>query len=99
MMDLKAKRDMLTAINTPSVFDPIAKEAFQTVDSDNSGSIDRAEFDVCVKQVAEGFGFEIGQEKIDELYSSLDSDNNGTIDYDEFKKYIKQIMNDLIENL
>ena len=98
-MDLKAKRDMLTAINTPSVFDPIAKEAFQTVDSDNSGYIDRAEFDVCVKQVADGFGFEIDQAKIDELYSSLDSDSNGTIDYEEFKRYIKQIMNDLIENL
>ena len=99
-MDSESKKQMLSLINDDKVFIPIAEEAFNTVDKDRSGLIDKDEFKKCVFQVAKGFGLEHpDQSQIEEIYSKLDSDGNGSIDLDEFKKYVKEIILRLLEEM
>ena len=99
-MDSESKNQMLSLINDDKVFIPIAEEAFNTVDTDRSGFIDKDEFKKCVFQVAKGFGLENPEEShVEEIYSKLDSDGNGSIDLDEFKKYVKEIILKLLEEM
>ena len=51
-MDSESKKQLLSLINDDKVFIPIAEEAFNTVDTDRSGFIDKDEFKKCVFQVA-----------------------------------------------
>ena len=99
-MDSESKKQLLSLINDDKVFIPIAEEAFNTVDTDRSGFIDKDEFKKCVFQVAKGFGLENPEEShVEEIYSKLDSDGNGSIDLDEFKKYVKEIILRLLEEM
>ena len=100
MDDVELKRNILTMINDDTVFSQIAKEAFKSVDTDNSGAIDKEEFRECVCQVAKGFGLEDPEEaSIEEIYKKLDSDGNGDIDIDEFKKYVKEVIFKILEEM
>ena len=94
------KRHILSMINDDKIFSQIAQEAFNSVDKDNSGSIDKAEFKECALQVAKGFGLENPEEaKIEEIYKKLDSDGNGDVDFVEFKKYVKEIILKILEQM
>ena len=100
MDDADIKRNLLAMINNEEVFTQIAREAFNSVDKDNSGAIDHTEFKICALQVAKGFGLDNPDEKsIEEIYKKLDSDGNGDIDFDEFKKYVKEIMLKILEQM
>ena len=94
------KRHILSMINDDRVFSQIAQEAFNSVDKDNSHSIDKAEFKECALQVAKGFGLENPEEaNIEEIYKKLDSDGNGDVDFIEFKKYVKEIILKILEQM
>ena len=100
MDDAELKRHIFKMINDDGIFTQIAKEAFNSVDKDSSGSIDKAEFKECALQVAKGFGLENPEdESIEEIYRKLDSDNNGDIDFVEFKKYVKEIIFKILEEM
>ena len=100
MENVEMKKQILALINDEKVFVPIAEEAFNTVDTDRSGLIDKEEFKKCAIQVAKGFGLEHpDQSHIEEIYSKLDSDGNGSIDLDEFKKYVKEIILKILEEM
>ena len=100
MDNSEMKKQILVLINDEKVFNQIAEEAFNTVDTDRSGLIDKDEFKKCVFQVAKGFGLEHpDQSHVDEIYSKLDSDGNGSIDLDEFKKYVKEIILKILEEM
>ena len=94
MDNSEMKKQILALINDEKVFNQIAEEAFNTVDTDRSGLIDKDEFKKC------GFGLEHpDQSHVDEIYSKLDSDGNGSIDLDEFKKYVKEIILKILEEM
>ena len=100
MSDPELKKHIFNMINDDKVFTQIAREAFNSVDSDKSGAIEKDEFKKCAVQVAKGFGLENpDDEAIDEVYKKLDSDGNGDIDFDEFKKYVKQIIFQILDNM
>ena len=100
MDDEELKRNILTMINDDKIFSQIAKEAFKSVDKDDSGSIDKEEFKECVCQVAKGFGLEEPDElSVEEIYKKLDSDGNGDIDIEEFQKYVKEIIFKILEEM
>ncbi len=100
MDNAEMRRNILALVNNDKVFNQIAKEAFNSVDTDNSHEIDKEEFKICAIQVAKGFGLEEpDQESINEIYQKLDSDNNGNIDFDEFKKYVKEIILKILEQM
>ena len=94
------KKQLLALVNDERVFIPIAQEAFDTVDVDHSGLIDKDEFKKCVVQVAKDLGLgKTDDPYIDEVYSKLDSDGSGSIDSNEFKKYVKEIILKILEKM
>ena len=100
MDDAELKKHILAMINDDKVFNQIAQEAFNSVDTDHSGSIDKAEFKECALQVAKGFGLDNPEDaSIEEIYKKLDSDGNGDIDFNEFKKYVKEIIFNILEQM
>ena len=100
MENSEMKKQILALINDDKVFIPIAEEAFNAVDTDKSGFIDKDEFKKCVFQVAKGFGLEHPeQSNVEAIYAKLDSDGNGSIDLDEFKKYVKEIILKILEEM
>ena len=100
MDNAEMRRNILALVNNDKVFNQIAQEAFNSVDTDQSKEIDKDEFKECSIQVAKGFGLEEpDSESIEEIYSKLDSDNNGNIDFNEFKKYVKEIILKILEQM
>ena len=100
MDNAEMRRNILALVNNDKVFNQIAQEAFNSVDTDQSREIDKDEFKECAIQVAKGFGLEEpDSESIEEIYSKLDSDNNGNIDFNEFKKYVKEIILKILEQM
>ena len=94
------KEHILSLINDDKTFFPIVEEAFNAVDLDKNGFIDKDEFKICANQVAKGFGLEDPTElAIEDVYNKLDADKNGTIDIDEFKKYVREIMYKILEEM
>ena len=100
MDNQEMRRSILALVNNEKVFNQIAQEAFNSVDTDNSREIDKAEFKECAIQVAKGFGLEEpDQDAINEIYQKLDADNSGNIDFEEFKKYVKEIILKILEQM
>ena len=100
MDNQEMRRSILALVNNEKVFNQIAQEAFNSVDTDNSREIDKDEFKECAIQVAKGFGLEEpDQDAINEIYKKLDSDNSGKIDFEEFKKYVKEIILKILEQM
>ena len=58
MDDAELKRHNFIMINEDCIFNQIDEEAFNLIDKDRSGSIDKAEFKECALQVAKGLGLE-----------------------------------------
>ena len=100
MDNAEMRRNILALVNNDKIFNQIAQEAFNSVDTDQSKEIDKEEFKKCAIEVAKGFGLdEPDSEAIEEIYAKLDSDNNGNIDFDEFKKYVKEIILKILEQM
>ena len=100
MDNAEMRRNILALVNNDKIFNQIAQEAFNSVDTDQSKEIDKEEFKKCAIEVAKGFGLEEpDSQSIEEIYSKLDSDNNGNIDFDEFKKYVKEIILKILEQM
>ncbi len=100
MDNAEMRRNILALVNNDKVFNQIAQEAFNSVDTDQSKEIDKDEFKECAIQVAKGFGLEEpDSESIEEIYCKLDPDNNGNIDFNEFKKYVKEIILKILEQM
>ena len=94
------KRQLLALVNDERVFIPIAQEAFDTVDIDHSGLIDKEEFKKCAIQVAKDLGLgKTDDTYVNEVYNKLDSDKSGSIDSNEFKKYVKEVILKILENM
>ena len=98
--EMEMKKHILSQINDDNVFNSIAEEAFNAVDTDKSLYIDKNEFKICSLQVAKGFWLgNPTQSAIEEVYNKLDADGNGTIDLQEFKKYVKEIILRILEEM
>lgn len=96
-MDNDTKRYLLSNLVNLKEFEEIAKEAFNCADKDHNGFIDLFELELCMNQVANGFGFEYPKKDIiKNEFKRLDTDKNGKIDFDEFKKFVKETMRDII---
>ena len=82
------------ALSKPNNINLIAQNAFEVADKDSNGYIDLEEFEQCMKNVSESFGFmSPKKENVESEFERLDIDKNGTIDFEEFKRYVKEIIN------
>jgi len=75
---LEAGDSEYTAGRMPS--EEVLKSAFSKVDTDNSGSIDKAELAELLKSTGEN----PSPEEVDKMFTEADTDKNGSIDFAEF---------------
>ena len=92
MISCESRENLLKALSDPKTLNSIAEDAFHVADKDSNGCIDIEEFELCMKNVSQFFGFLISINEIKKEFNRLDTDNNGVIDFDEFKKYVKEIV-------
>ena len=77
----------------------IAKVAFESVDTDNSGTIDEKELTVVMKQLSGDLGVDPpSPEDVKEVFHHLDKDNSGKIDFEEFVVLIKDVLKGMAED-
>jgi Ca2+-binding EF-hand superfamily protein len=58
-------------------------EAFQSVDKDGSGSLDRSE----VRKLCETLGLSVDVPTLNQIMGELDTDSSGAVDFDEFRRW------------
>ena len=59
MENREMKKHILSQINDDNIFNSIAEEAFNSIDTDKNLYIDKNEFKICSLQIAKGFVLEI----------------------------------------
>ena len=78
----------------------IAKVAFDNVNTDKSGKIDKSQLEALMNQVFTDLSNESPTKKeIDEVFDYLDSNKKGTISFDDFKILIKDVIKNMIEEI
>ena len=90
----KVIRDIL---NDENKLNKVAKGAFDEVDTDRSGKIDKSELDKVIEIVCKDMGaVPPTHEECMEVFNYLDTDESGKIDFDEFKVLIKDVLNSML---
>ena len=89
--------DQIQAIlNDEEKFTEVCRAAFDEVDTDKSGEIERAEFAVALENLAKDLDMEAPtEERIDEVLATLDTDKSGALSFAEFKEFVRQILSTL----
>ena len=84
--------------NKDTLLTDIANIAFQSVDTDKSGSIDVGELETIMAQISSEMGAEPPtKEDAKEILKNLDKDRSGSIDQKEFIYFIENILSALVE--
>lgn len=77
----------------------LAKAAFDAVDTDKSGYLERNELEAVMSSVSSEFDFDQPtKEDVDEILKEIDVNSDGKISLNEFQAQIKQILNVMAEN-
>ena len=86
-------------INNEKKLNEVARVAFNSVDTDNSGQIDEQELQKVMQQISSDMGAEPpSKEDVKEVMEHLDTDHSGKIDFNEFSVLIKDVLNAMIED-
>ena len=92
----KAIKDILSS---DKKFTEVAKVAFDSVDSDKSGTIDANELEKVMVQIATDMGADPPtKEDVCEVLEHLDTDKSGKIDFNEFKILIRDVLEAMLES-
>ena len=76
----------------------ICKVAFENINSDKSGAIDKSQLESLMNQVFSDLSNETPtQKEIDEVFDYLDSNKKGSLNFEDLKVLIKDILKSLIE--
>ena len=79
-------------------FTEVAKIAFDSVDSDHSGTIDASELEKIMVQIAGDMGADPPtKEDVIEVMEHLDADKSGKIDFNEFKVLIRDVLEAMLD--
>ena len=78
----------------------IAKVAFDNVNTDKSGAIDKTQLESMMNQIFSDLSNELPTKKeVDEVFDYLDSNKKGSLTFDDFKVLIKDVIRSMIEQL
>ena len=92
----KAIKDILSS---DKKFTEVAKVAFDSVDTDKSGTIDAAELEKVMIQIATDMGADPPtKEDVAEVLDHLDTDKSGKIDFNEFKILIRDVLEAMLDS-
>lgn len=85
-------------LNNGKKFDEVAKVAFDSVDTDKSGTIDAGELEKVMIQIASDMGADPPtKEDVNEVLEHLDTDHSGKIDFNEFKILIRDVLEAMLD--
>ena len=80
--------------------DEIAKIAFDNVNTNKSGEIDKSQLESMMNQIFSDLSNELPTKKeVDEVFDYLDSKKKGTLSLEDFKVLVKDIIKSMIEEL
>ena len=75
------------------MFGLLVTKAFNAVDTDRSGFIDRQELEVALNRFAKDLRMkEVTSEDVNNYLKKLDKDENGVIDEVEFRKLVQEMI-------
>ena len=75
----------------------VTKGAFDEVDTDRSGKIDKSELDKLIEIICKDMGaVPPSHEECMEVFNQLDIDKSGKIDFKEFKVFVKDILESML---
>ena len=90
---MEANKQILHKLLQPEKFEPIAKKAFDSADSNKNGAIERSELAAVMKKVTQELDCpEPTKEIIDKKFNELDLNKNGKLEYSEFKEFVKELL-------
>ena len=77
----------------------ITKLAFDSVDTDGSGSIDQYELESVLAKISNDMGADPpSKDDVKELLKFLDTDKSGKIEFKEFEVLIKDVLESMIQS-
>ena len=80
--------------------DEIAKIAFDNVNTNKSGEIDKSQLESMMNQIFSDLSNELPTKKeVEEVFDYLDSKKKGTLSLEDFKVLVKDIIKSMIEEL
>ncbi len=78
----------------------ITKIAFDNVNLNNTGEIDKSQLEAMMNQVYTDISHELPtQKEVDEVFNYLDSKKKGSISLDDFKVLVTDVIKSLVEEL
>ena len=81
------------------MFGLLVTKAFNAVDTDHSGFIDRQELEVALNKFAKDLRLkEVTHEDVNNYLKKLDKDENGVIDEVEFRKLVQEMIAKKVTN-
>ena len=76
----------------------IVKVAFENINTNKSGAIDRSQLEAVMNQVFNDLSNELPTKKdIDEVFDYLDSNKKGSLNFEDLKVLIKDILKSLVK--
>jgi Ca2+-binding EF-hand superfamily protein len=92
-------KDIRNILSSDKKFTEVAKVAFDSVDTDKSGTIDASELEKVMIQIASDMEAEAPtKEDVQEVLEHLDTDKSGKIDFNEFKILIRDVLEAMLES-
>ena len=80
-----------------ALLEKVTKRAFDVIDTDKSGKIEKGELKKILEQISSDFMAEPpNEDEIKKIMGNYDEDNSGTIELNEFQKFIRDILEAMI---
>ena len=80
-------------------FNHVAKQAFDFVDLDKSGSIDFNELKNCMNVISANINAKPPtEEEVNLVMIRLDTDMSGKLEFEEFKVFVREIMEEMYKS-
>ena len=80
----------LKAAMTSSTRTGDVNKVFKSLDTDGSGTLEYAEAELAIQQLAETVGFTMTPDEIEEAFQTMDADGSGEVDLEEFRAWWTQ---------
>ena len=89
-----------TILENEETLNKVAKEAFDNVNTDQTGKINKSQLESMMNQVYSDIFHELpSKSKVDDVFDYLDSEKKGYISFEDFRVLVKDIIKSMIESL
>ena len=97
---MSAKAEVEKVLNNEEQLTQLCKAAFDSVDEDGSGYLEKPEMMKVMGQVAGDVGCEPpSEQQVEEVMKELDQNQDGKISFEEFKVLIVEVLKGLVAEM